>query len=269
LDIMGAKVVRDVEPGEIIAVDADGVRSIKPFPPTPQTRCVFEYVYFARPDSAIFGGSVDRARRGLGRALAREAPAPGADLVFAVPDSANAAALGYAEESGLQLEHALIRNHYIGRTFIQPSHGERISKVRVKYNPVHEVLQGKSVVMIDDSIVRGTTTRGLVSLVRAAGAREVHMRVASPPIKGPCYYGIDIPTRNELIAVGRSVDEIAQTIGVDSLAYLSLDGMLTAMPDGPGGFCHACFSGQYPVKPPRNLDEDRSRTSTPISVPAV
>jgi amidophosphoribosyltransferase len=258
LDIVGATVVREVEPGEIIAVDESGVRSIKPFAAAPQTRCVFEYVYFARPDSTIFGGSVDRARRALGRMLAREAPAPTANLVFAVPDSANAAALGYSEESGLRLEHALIRNHYIGRTFIQPTQAGRVSKVRVKYNPVHEVLKDKSVVMIDDSIVRGTTTRGLVSLIRAAGAREVHMRVASPPIKGPCYYGIDIPSKHELIAVNRTVDEIAKTIDVDSLAYLSLEGMLGAMPHGPSGFCHACFSGQYPVKPPRGLEENRA-----------
>lgn len=258
LDIVGATVVRDVAPGEIIAVDATGIRSITPFARREQTRCVFEYVYFARPDSRIFGGSVDRARRALGRALAREAPAPGADLVFAVPDSANAAALGFSEESGVRLEHALIRNHYIGRTFIQPTQEGRTAKVRVKYNPVRQVLEGKSVVMIDDSIVRGTTTRGLVALVRSVGAREVHMRVASPPITGPCYYGIDIPTKRELIASSHSIAEIAQTIGVDSLAYLSLDGMLNAMPDGPGGFCDACFSGRYPIKPPRDFDEDRA-----------
>ncbi len=258
LDIVGARFVRDVEPGEIIAVDEHGMRSIKPFTVAPQNRCVFEYVYFARPDSTIFGGSVDRARRALGRALAKEAPAPGADLVFAVPDSSNAAALGYAEESGLRLEHALIRNHYIGRTFIQPTQEGRTSKVRVKYNPVREVLQGQSVVMIDDSIVRGTTTRGLVALVRAAGAREVHMRVASPPITGPCYYGIDIPSKRELIAASQTVPEIAKTIGVDSLAYLSLDSMLASMPNGPEGFCHACFSGKYPVQPPRGFEESRA-----------
>ncbi len=258
LDIVGATVIRDVEPGEIIAVDEAGLRSIKPFPAAPLTRCVFEYVYFARPDSTIFSGSVDRARRELGRALAREAPVPGADIVFAVPDSSNAAALGYAEESNLRLEHALIRNHYIGRTFIQPTQEGRISKVRVKYNPVREVLQGKSVVMVDDSIVRGNTTRGLVALVRAAGAREVHMRVASPPIIGPCYYGIDIPSKRDLIAANNTVPQIAKILGVDSLAYLTLDGMLGAIPGGPGGFCHACFSGQYPVKPPRGLDQERA-----------
>jgi amidophosphoribosyltransferase len=213
-------------------------------------RCVFEYVYFARPDSRVFGGSVDRARRALGRRLAEEHPAPGADFVFSVPDSSNSAALGFAEASGLPLELALIRNHYVGRTFIQPTQSGRDAKVKVKYNPVREILAGKSVVMVDDSIVRGTTTRGLVALVRSAGAREVHMRVSSPPITGPCYYGIDTPDREQLIAAQYSLPEIAKRIGVDSLGYISLEGMLGSVPGGPDGFCHACFSGKYPTKPP-------------------
>ena len=250
LDIVGATVDREVRPGEIIAVDASGMRSLQ-LPPAPELhRCVFEFVYFARPDSSVFGGSVDRARRALGRRLAKEHPAPGADFVFAVPDSSNAAALGFAEESALPLEHALIRNHYIGRTFIQPTQAGRDAKVKVKYNPVREILKGKSVVMVDDSIVRGTTTRGLVALVRAAGAREVHMRVSSPPITGPCWYGIDTPDRAQLIAANMSQSQIADAIGVDSLGYISLDGMLESVPGGPTGFCHACFSGQYPTKPP-------------------
>jgi len=256
LDIVGATVEREVKPGEIIAIDRDGFRTLQ-MPTLPLKRCVFEHVYFARPDSYVFGGSVDRARRALGRQLAREQPAPGADLVFSVPDSSNAAAVGYAEESGLRLEMALIRNHYVGRTFIQPTQGDRDAKVKVKYNPVREVLAGKSVVMVDDSIVRGTTTRGLVALIRAAGAREVHMRVSSPPITGPCYYGIDTPRREELIAANHTVPEIAERIGVDSLGYLSLEGMLAAVPDGPGGFCHACFSGEYPTAPPTNADSKR------------
>jgi amidophosphoribosyltransferase len=218
---------------------------------------VFEYVYFARPDSRIWGGSVDRARRALGRQLAIEQPAPDAELVFSVPDSANSAALGYAEESGLPLELALIRNHYVGRTFIHPTQTARDAKVRVKYNAVREVLEGKSVVMIDDSIVRGTTTRGLVSMVRAAGARAVHMRVSSAPITGPCYYGIDTPSREDLIAANLSNEEIANHIGVDSLGYLSLDGMLGAVPHGPKGFCHACFSGDYPTPPPSDPNKLR------------
>jgi amidophosphoribosyltransferase len=249
LDIVGARVEREVKPGEIVAIDGEGLRSLQ-MPTLPLKRCVFEHVYFARPDSYVFGGSVDRARRALGRQLAREQPSPGADLVFSVPDSSNAAAVGYAEESGLRLEMALIRNHYVGRTFIQPSQTDRDAKVKVKYNPVREVLAGKSVVMVDDSIVRGTTTRGLVALIRNAGAREVHMRVSSPPITGPCYYGIDTPRKEELIAANFSIAEIAKKIGVDSLGYLSLEGMLAAVPDGPSGFCHACFSGEYPTAPP-------------------
>ena len=250
LDIVGATLLREVQAGEIIAVDRDGLRSFQAEPARQLHRCVFEHVYFARPDSYVFGGSVDRARRALGHRLAVEQPAPSADLVFAVPDSSNAAALGYAERSGLPLELALIRNHYIGRTFLQPTQAGRDAKVKVKFNPVREVLAGKSVVMVDDSIVRGTTTRGLVALIRGAGAREVHMRVSSPPIVGPCYYGIDTPNRDELIAANNSVPEIAQLIGVDSLGYLSLDGMLHAVPGGPDGFCDACFSGNYPTPAP-------------------
>jgi amidophosphoribosyltransferase len=257
LDIVGATVYCEVEAGEIIAIDSNGVRSIKPFDRIESRRCVFEYVYFSRPDSRVFGGSVDRARRALGRQLARERPAPGADLVFSVPDSSNSAALGFAEESGLPLELALIRNHYVGRTFIQPTQAGRDAKVKVKYNAVREVLEGKSVVMVDDSIVRGTTTRGLVAMVRAAGAREVHMRVSSAPITGPCYYGIDTPNREELIAANMTTEQIAAHIGVDSLGYLSLDGMLGAVPDGPRGFCHACFSGDYPTPPPTDPDKLR------------
>ena len=257
LDIVGATVVREIEAGEIVAFDATGMRSIKPFGRVESRRCVFEYVYFSRPDSRVFGGSVDRARRALGRQLARERPAPTADLVFSVPDSSNSAALGYAEESGLPLELALIRNHYVGRTFIQPTQAGRDAKVKVKYNAVREVLDGKSVVMVDDSIVRGTTTRGLVAMVRAAGAREVHMRVSSAPITGPCYYGIDTPNREELIAANMTTEQIAVHIGVDSLGYLSLDGMLGAVPDGPRGFCHACFSGDYPTPPPTDPDKLR------------
>jgi amidophosphoribosyltransferase len=250
LDIVGASFVREIAPGEIVAIDRQGLRSMQAVPPEPLNKCVFEHVYFARPDSRVFGASVDRARRALGRQLARECPAPGADLVFAVPDSSNSAALGYAEEAGLPFEFALIRNHYVGRTFIQPTQAGRDAKVKVKYNPVREVIEGKSVVMIDDSIVRGTTTRGLVSLVRNAGAREVHMRVSSAPIISPCYYGIDTPRREELIAASLGPDELARHLGVDTLGYLSLDGMLGAVPEGPGGYCHACFSGRYPTALP-------------------
>ncbi len=257
LDIVGANSLREVERGEIVTVDRTGMRTSHPLPGLESRRCVFEYVYFARPDSRVFGGSVDRARRNLGRRLAQECPAPQADLVFSVPDSSNSAALGFAEESNLPFELALIRNHYVGRTFIQPTQARRVEKVKVKYNAVREVLDGKSVVMVDDSIVRGTTTRGLVKMVRAAGAREVHMRVSSSPITGPCYYGIDTPNREELIAANMTVDQITATLGVDSLGYLSLDGMLESVPDGPEGFCHACFSGDYPTPPPTDPEKLR------------
>jgi amidophosphoribosyltransferase len=257
LDIVGATYVRDVEPGEVVVVDDKGMRSTKPLPAKERRSCVFEYVYFARPDSRVFGGSVDRARRALGRQLAKEHPAPDAELVFSVPDSSNSAALGFAEQSNLPYELALIRNHYVGRTFIQPTQAGRDAKVKVKYNAVREVLNGKSVVMVDDSIVRGTTTRGLVAMVRAAGARKVHLRVSSPPVTGPCYYGIDTPSREELIAAQMTLPEIAQRLGVDSLGYISLDGMLNAVPGGPHGFCHACFSGDYPTAPPTDPDKLR------------
>jgi amidophosphoribosyltransferase len=257
LDIVGATLEREITPGEIVAVQGSEIRSLQLAPSPVLHKCVFEYVYFARPDSQVFGGSVDRARRALGRQLAKEHPAPSADFVFAVPDSSNAAALGFSEESGLRLEHALIRNHYVGRTFIQPTQAGRDAKVKVKYNPVREILKGKSVVMVDDSIVRGTTTRGLVALVRAAGAREVHMRVSSPPIIGPCWYGIDTPDKEQLIAAKFSLAEIAKAIGVDSLGYISLEGMLASVPGGPTGFCDACFSGNYPTQPPTVLHKNR------------
>jgi amidophosphoribosyltransferase len=212
---------------------------------------VFELVYFSRPDSVVFGTSVDLVRRELGRQLAREQPAPGADCVFSVPDSANAMALGYAEQSGIKLEHGLIRNHYVGRTFINPGQASRTEKVRIKFNPVREVMQGQSIVVVDDSLVRGTTSTGLVRMIREAGAREVHMRLASPPITGPCYYGIDTPTREELIAANSSVEEIRRQLGVDTLGYLSLDGMLAAAGNAEGRFCHACFSGKYPTEIPQ------------------
>lgn len=257
LDLLGATLEREVERGEIIAIDRSGLRSTSPLGQLESRKCVFEFVYFSRPDSQVFGGSVDRARRELGRRLARDFPAPTADLVFSVPDSSNSAALGFAEESGLPLELALIRNHYVGRTFLQPTQAGRDAKVKVKYNAVREVLRGKKVVMVDDSIVRGTTTRGLVSMVRAAGAREVHLRVSSSPVTGPCYYGIDTPTREELIAANMTVDEITHAVGADSLGYLSLDGMLESVPGGPAGFCHACFSGDYPTPPPADPEKLR------------
>jgi amidophosphoribosyltransferase len=250
LDLLGATVVRELEPGDFLRIRDGVVEELPRRAAPPARRCIFELVYFSRPDSTVFHRSVDGVRRALGRELAREHPAPGAECVFSVPDSSNAMALGYAEESGLKLEHALIRNHYVGRTFINPTPAGRHAKVKIKFNPVREVLQGRSVVVVDDSLVRGTTSRGLVQMIRQAGARAVHFRVASPPITGPCYYGIDTPTREELIASHRGVEEIRRHLGVDSLGYLSLDGMLRAAGGDPKGFCHACFSGEYPTAIP-------------------
>ena len=246
LDLVGATLIRELQPGEFVRIANGVVKTLAPLPQKPVSRCVFELVYFARPDSTIFGESVDRVRRELGRQLALEHPAPGADVVFSVPDSSNAMALGFAEQSGLKLEHGLIRNHYVGRTFINPSQALRVAKVRIKFNPVREVIEGRSVAVVDDSLVRGTTSKGLVQMIRAAGAREVHFRFASPPITGPCHYGIDTPTREELIASTHSADEIRDFLGVDSLGYLSLDGMLRAA-GTRSRFCHACFSGDYPI----------------------
>ena len=247
LDLMGATLIRELNPSEFVRVRDGVIKNLAPITTTvTPTRCVFELVYFARPDSTVFGESVDRVRRDLGRELAREHPAPTADVVFAVPDSANVMAVGFAETTGLKLEHGLIRNHYVGRTFINPSQALRVAKVKIKFNPVKEVIRGKSVVVVDDSLVRGTTSKGLVQMIRAAGARAVHLRVCSPPITGPCHYGIDTPTREELIAATHSVDEIREFLGVDSLGYLSLEGMIRAA--GPrNGYCHACFSGHYPI----------------------
>jgi amidophosphoribosyltransferase len=247
LDLIDAEYLRDVEPGEVLIVDADGLRSFKPFPPEPLAHCVFEHVYFARPDSLVFGRTVLETRLQLGRQLAREAPAD-ADVVCPVPDSGMGAALGFARESGLPFEWGLIRNHYVGRTFIQPRQGQRTAGVKIKLNPVRQVIEGRRVVLIDDSIVRGTTSQKIVRMVREAGAREVHLRISSPPTTGPCYYGIDTPLKSELIASSHEVDEIRQFVGADSLAYLSHEGLLAAADDAPGRrHCTACFSGRYPV----------------------
>jgi amidophosphoribosyltransferase len=264
LDLMGATVERELQPGEFLRIHGAEVDRLPSLPAKPHQRCIFELVYFSRPDSTIFGRSVDRVRRALGRELAREHPAPVADCVFSVPDSSNAMALGFAEESGLKLEHALIRNHYVGRTFINPTQAGRNAKVKIKFNPVREVLAGKKVVVVDDSLVRGTTSRELVQMIRQAGAKEVHFRVASAPITGPCYYGIDTPTKSELIASSHSLEEIRQHLGVESLGYLSLDGMKRAAGGNTAEFCHACFSGQYPTAIPKDTRE--ARNAAPLQV---
>jgi amidophosphoribosyltransferase len=247
LDLIDAEYIRDVEPGELLVVDRSGMRSFRPFPPEPARQCVFEHVYFARPDSQVFGRNVLESRLLLGQYLAREAPAA-ADVVVPIPDSGMGAALGYSRESGLPFAWGLIRNHYVGRTFIEPKQSIRSFGVKIKLNPVRGVLEGKRVVLIDDSIVRGTTSKKIVGMVRAAGATEVHMRISSPPTTGPCYYGIDTPLKSELIASRNTVDETRQYIGADSLGYLSPEGLLRAVADAGGErHCTACFTGRYPI----------------------
>jgi amidophosphoribosyltransferase len=246
LDLVGAELLREVNPGEMVTIDPHGLRSRTALPAAqPLQHCVFEHIYFSRPDSRVFGDSVDAVRRRLGRRLALEHPVE-ADLVTAVPDSSNSIALGYSEQAGIPYELALIRNHYVGRTFIQPQQAGRDFGVRVKFNPVREILEGRRVIVVDDSIVRGTTSRKLVRLLRTAGAREVHFRVGSPPVTHPCFYGIDTPSRRELIGALKSVEQIRDFLGVDTLGYLSLEGML-ACEGTPRNFCRACFTGEYPV----------------------
>ena len=247
LDMMQAKYLRDIEPGETLIIDKNGLASIKPAETKRLASCIFEYIYFARPDSTIFTKSVYLTRKNLGRALAKESPAE-ADIVMPIPDSGTYAALGYAEESKIPFEIGFIRNHYIGRTFIQPSQLVRDFKVRVKLNPVQEVIKGKRIVIVEDSIVRGTTSRGRVRALREAGAKEIHMRVSCPPLISPCFYGIDFPTKKELIAANHSIEDIRKFIDVDSLSYLSLEGMLGAMMLPKDSFCTACFTGNYPTK---------------------
>lgn len=245
LDILGAEYVRDFEPGELVVIDERGIRSRKVFEETRQAKCIFEFIYFSRPDSIVFGENVDKVRRRLGTVLARNHPVD-ADIVIAVPDSSNTSSLGFAHESGIPFELGLIRNHYVGRTFIQPSQPLRDGTVRLKFNTVDGVLKGKRVVVVDDSIVRGSTMRKLVVMLRDAGAKEVHLRIASPPIKFPCFYGIDMPSRSELIASTYNVAEIREYLGVESLEYLSLEDLRSVVRD-PENFCYACFSGEYPV----------------------
>jgi len=251
MDLIGATYVRDVEPGEVIVVTADGIRSIKPYPPAPLAHCVFEHVYFARPDSYVFGKSVNEVRTNLGRILARE-QGVSADVVVPVPDSGVCAAMGYADASGVPLRMGLIRNHYIGRTFIEPQASIRHFGVRVKLNPVKSILDGQRVVLVDDSIVRGTTSRKIVKMVRAAGAREVHVRISCPPTISPCFYGVDTPRRSELIAATHTLEEITKYLEADSVGYLSLEGLLSAVGSGSGSYCSSCYTGRYPVEFPRD-----------------
>ena len=253
LDLIGATYEREIEPGEVLVIDQDGPRSYKPFLPAPSAHCVFEHVYFARPDSYVFGQSVNEVRTNLGRLLVRESSVD-ADVVVPIPDSGTCAASGYAEASGLPLRMGLIRNHYVGRTFIHPQQSIRGFKVKVKLNTVRSILEGQRVVLVDDSIVRGTTSKKIVGMIKAAGAREVHMRISCPPTVSPCYYGIDTPHRDELIAATHSVDEIRDYMGADSLAYLSLDGLRAAVGPTNPDYCSACYTREYPVAPPSDKD---------------
>lgn len=247
LDLIGATYEREVEPGEVLRITAEGVESFHPFAKAPRNACVFEYIYFSRPDSRVYGRNVYEVRKQYGRRLAIEQPAA-ADIVIPVPDSGVPAALGYAEQAGLPFEMGLIRNHYVGRTFIEPRSSIRHFGVKVKLNAQADILRGKRVVVVDDSIVRGTTSQKIVQMVRQAGATEVHMRISSPPTKASCFYGVDTPTTEELIASGSSVERIREFITADSLGYLSEAGMYAFLRPGENnGFCDACFTGRYPV----------------------
>lgn len=251
LDLIGATYVRDVEPGEVVIASATGLKSIKPFMPAQQSQCVFEHVYFARPDSYVFGESVNEVRTGLGRRLALECPAH-ADVVVPIPDSGVCAAVGFAEASGIPMRMGLIRNHYVGRTFIQPQQSIRHFGVRVKLNPVRSIMEGRRVVLVDDSIIRGTTSRKIVRMVRSAGALEVHMRISCPPTISPCFYGIDTPRRSELIAATHGLEEIRKYLDADSVEYLSLDGLAAGVNGGRSKYCTSCYTGEYPVEIPRD-----------------
>ena len=251
MDLIGATFVRDVEPGEILIISAEGMRSIRPFAPAHLAQCVFEHVYFSRPDSYVFGKSVNEVRTTFGRVLAREQGVP-ADVVVPVPDSGVCAAMGYADESKIPLRMGLIRNHYVGRTFIQPQSSIRHFGVKVKLNPVRSILDGKRVVLVDDSIVRGTTSRKIVKMVRAAGATEVHVRISCPPTISPCFYGVDTPNRSELIAATHTLEEITTYLNADSVGYLSHEGMLGVLGSERGQYCSSCYTGHYPVSFPRD-----------------
>ncbi len=247
-DLIGATYERDVKPGELVIVGPEGVSSRFYAPSPAQSSCIFEHVYFSRPDSLVFGRSVDQSRDAMGRQLAREAPVD-ADIVVPVPDSGNTAAIGYAAESGIPFRLALIRNHYIGRTFIEPQQSVRDFGVKLKLNAVRSLLEGKRVILVDDSIVRGTTSKKIVRMIRNAGAKEVHMRISCPPTISPCFYGVDTPSKKELIAANKSIEEIREFIGADSLAYLSIEGLKKACADGEKtNYCSACYTGSYPTR---------------------
>lgn len=245
-DLIDAEYIREIEPGEMVIVDQNGVTTSKPFLKKPHSVCTFEHVYFSRPDSTVFGRSVNESRHKMGKRLAIEHPVD-ADLIVPVPDSGVAAAIGFAHQSGISFRQAIIRNHYVGRTFIEPSQSIRSFGVRLKLNPIKDLIKGRRVVLVDDSIVRGTTSKKIVSMVRESGATEVHMRISCPPTTHSCYYGVDTPDRDDLIAAKMSVDEVCKYIGADSLGYLSIEGMLEAINIDPASSCTACWTGKYPT----------------------
>lgn len=259
LDIIDAEWVREIEPGEVVTINRDGLTSLRPFAPVVPKQCIFEYVYVARPDSEIFGESVDVVRKRMGGALARVAPVE-ADLVMAVPDSSNPSALGYSHESGIPFDMGFVRNHYVGRTFIEPEQGIRDFGVKIKLNPTRSAVEGKRIVLVDDSIVRGTTARKIIKSLRRAGAKEIHFRVASPQIINSCHYGIDTPNPEKLIAYNMSVEEIAVFLGVDSLAYLPIEDMVASTNTPADQFCLACFNNQYPTPIPKDFQPENHRT---------
>ncbi len=246
-DLIEAEMVREIEPGEVLVIDESGIKSYKPFEEAAYTPCIFEFIYFARPDSTIFGANVYEVRKNFGRELAKEFPVD-ADIVIPVPDSGGPAAIGYAEAAAIPFEMGLVRNHYIGRTFIEPKDSIRHFGVKVKLNAIKDLVKGKRVVVVDDSIVRGTTSRKIITMLRSAGAKEVHMRISSPPTVCPCFYGIDTPTKEELIASTQSVEQINKYITSDTLGYLSVEGLYRAVKESGGSFCDACFTGKYPVR---------------------
>jgi amidophosphoribosyltransferase len=263
LDIVGASFVREVEPGEFIAIDENGMRS-KRWATSDPKGCLFEYVYLARPDTAIAGRGIHATRVAIGQQLAKEAPAI-ADLVIPVPESGTPAAIGYAKESGIPYGAGLVKNAYVGRTFIQPSQTIRQLGIRLKLNPLREIIEGKRIVVVDDSIVRGNTQRAIVRMLREAGAREIHVRISSPPVKWPCFYGIDFASRAELIANGLDIEEVRRSIGADSLSYVSLEGLISATQIAADNLCQACFTGEYPIAVPQDLSEGKMRLEiTPV-----
>jgi amidophosphoribosyltransferase len=276
MDLIGATYFRDVEPGEVVVMSESGLKSIRPFTPAPRAQCIFEHVYFSRPDSYVFGESVNEVRTEFGRKLARESGVE-ADVIVPIPDSGVCAAIGFSEASGIPMRMGLIRNHYVGRTFIEPQQSIRHFGVRVKLNPVRSILEGQRVVLVDDSIVRGTTSRKIVRMVRSAGAREVHMRISCPPTISPCFYGVDTPRRSELIAATHTLEEIRKYLNADSVAYLSLDGLTDAVRGGKQQYCTSCYTGVYPVAFPRDeeaylqlalkLNPEAEELDLPITIP--